>query len=56
MVKIGKPINLWMFVDLVNMDMDNPIKKKILGFSKFGEKLKKIHFIVKESLCDSFGD
>ena len=25
-VKIGKPINLWVFVDLVNMDMSGPIK------------------------------
>ena len=40
MVKIGKPINLWVFVDLVNMDMDGSIKKKILGFPKFGGKLE----------------
>ena len=29
MIKIGKPINLWVFMDLVNMDMgmDGPNKK-----------------------------
>ena len=55
MVKIGKPINLWVFVDLVNMDMGGPIKI-FFRVSKIWKKIGKIHFIVKESFCDSFGD
>ena len=40
MVKIEKLINLWVFVDLVNMDMGVQIKKTLIGVPKFGEKLE----------------
>ena len=55
MVKIGKLFYLWVFVELVNMDMDGPIKKNS-RVSKIWGKIEKFYFIVKESLCDSFGD
>ena len=55
MVKIWKPINLWVFVDFVNMDMSGQLKKKS-RVSKIWRKIGKFHFTVKESLCDSFGD
>ena len=55
MVKTGKPINLWVYVDLVNTDMGGPIKI-FFRVSKIWRKIGKFHFIVKESLCDFFGN